>query len=201
MQEELTPEMVLYGYRVGVFPMADEDGTVYWFSPDPRCIFEYEHFRVPRSLRSVLRRGEFEIRVNTRFDEVIGACADRAEGTWISNQIAAVYRQLHRQGHVHCVESWRAGELAGGLYGVALGGAFFGESMFHRVSGAANVALVALIERLKARGFTLIDTQWSTPHLERFGVVEIPRREYLERLERAVALPCRFADKPPIRPA
>jgi leucyl/phenylalanyl-tRNA--protein transferase len=194
MQTDLTPEMVLHGYRLGVFPMADPDGALYWFSPDPRCIFEYERFRVPRSLRPVLRRGQFEIRVNTAFDAVIRACADRPEGTWISDEITAVYSELHRRGHVHSVESWCDGRLVGGLYGVTLGGAFFGESMFYHVTNASNVALVSLIERLKARRFVLIDTQWSTPHLLRFGAVEITRGEYLRRLDRALTLHCRFAD-------
>lgn len=194
MRTELTPEMVLCAYRLGIFPMADADGALYWYSPDPRCIFEYDRFRIPRSLRPIIRQGKFEIRVNTAFDEVIRSCAARAEGTWISKEIIAVYSALHRAGHAHSVESWHAGELAGGLYGVALGGAFFGESMFYQVASASNVALVLLIERLKARHFTLIDTQWATPHLLRFGALEVSREEYLERLERALALPCRFAD-------
>ena len=145
-------------------------------------------------VRQIIRRGVFEIRIDTAFDQVIAACADRPEGTWISDQIRAVYCTLHRQGHAHSVECWQAGELAGGLYGVALGGAFFGESMFTRVTNASKVALVALVERLKARGFTLLDTQWSTPHLARFGAVEIPRPRYLRSLRAAVALPCRFTD-------
>jgi leucyl/phenylalanyl-tRNA--protein transferase len=194
MRDQLTPEMVLHGYRLGIFPMADRDGEIYWYSPDPRCIFEYDRFRVPRSLRQVIRRGKFEVRVDTAFDQVIRACADRPEGTWIAPEFIDVYGELHRRGSVHSVESWQHGELAGGLYGVTVGGAFFGESMFYRVDDASKVALVALIERLKARGFTLVDTQWVTPHLERFGAIEIPRREYLKRLERAVALRCRFAD-------
>jgi len=194
MLEELTPEIVLHGYRLGIFPMADEFGEISWYSPDPRCIFEYDRFRVPRSLRQVIRRGTFETRANTAFDQVIGACADRSEGTWISPGFAAVYIELHHIGHAHCVESWQDGKLVGGLYGVAIGGVFFGESMFHRVTDASKVALVALIERLKERGFALIDVQWSTPHLQRFGAVEIPRSEYLDRLERALKLPCRFAN-------
>ncbi len=186
--------MILHGYRLGVFPMADADGAIYWYSPDPRCIFEYDRFRVPRSLRSIIRRGEFEIRVDTAFDAVIRACAGRPEGTWISEEIIAVYSQVHRMGYAHSVESWHGGKLVGGLYGVTLGGAFFGESMFYHVTNASNVALVRLIERLKARRFALIDTQWSTPHLLRFGAVEIPRQEYLERLEQALTLRCRLAD-------
>jgi leucyl/phenylalanyl-tRNA--protein transferase len=194
MSKELTPEMVLLGYRLGIFPMADEDGAVYWFSPDPRCIFDFEGFRVPRSLRPVLRQRKFDIRADTAFNEVIRACADRTEGTWISDEVIDVYSELHRRGYAHSVEAWQDRKLVGGLYGVTLGGAFFGESMFHRVPDASKVALVALMERLKERGFALVDTQWSTPHLLRFGAIEIPRREYLRRLEQALALPRQFAD-------
>jgi leucyl/phenylalanyl-tRNA--protein transferase len=198
MSEPITPELILKGYCIGVFPMADWDGSIYWYSPDRRCILEFDRFRVPRSLRQTIRRGTFEIRVNTAFDEVIAACADRPEGTWISPQITRLYRELHRRGFVHSVETWRKGKLAGGLYGVAMGGAFFGESMFYRVSNASKVALVALIDRLRQRGFVLVDTQWSTPHLLRFGAVEITREEYLRRLSDALRLTCTFVD--PNRP-
>jgi leucyl/phenylalanyl-tRNA--protein transferase len=194
MRDELTPELVLHAYRMGAFPMADEDGTVYWYSPDSRCILEFDRFRVSSSLRQVIRRKTFEVRVDHSFEQVIRACADRAEGTWISAEIIEVYSELHRRGYVHSVESWRDDRLVGGLYGVAIGGAFFGESMFYRVSDASKVALVALVGRLQDRGFALLDTQWSTPHLERFGAVEISRREYSRRLEQALALPCRFVD-------
>lgn len=186
--------MVLAGYRAGIFPMADEHGRIVWFSPDPRCVFEFDRLRVPRSVRRTIGRGTFEVRVNTAFDEVIEACADRPEGTWISPAIRRVYQALHRRGWAHSVEAWHAGRLAGGLYGVALGGAFFGESMFYRVSDASKVALVALLERLRQRGYTLVDTQWLTPHLARFGAVEIARDEYLRRLGHALTLPCRFDD-------
>jgi len=190
----LTPELVLQAYRVGIFPMAGRDGTIAWFSPDPRCIFPLDAFHVPRSVRQTIRRGRFEIRINTAFDAVVAGCADRPEGTWISPEIARVYGALHRSGHAHSVEAWHAGELAGGLYGVALGGAFFGESMFTRATDASKVALVALVERLRARGFALLDTQWATPHLERFGAREIPRREYLRLLTAALRRDCRFVD-------
>lgn len=194
MEPELTPENVLCAYRLGIFPTADTDGEVYWCSPDPRCVLEFGRFRLPRSLRPIIRKRKFEIRVNTAFVEVIRACADRPEGTWILPEFIDVYTELHRRGYAHSIESWHAGELAGGLYGVALGGAFFGESMFHRVRDASKVALAGLIERLKERGFTLVDTQWSTPHLERFGAIEIPRTEFLTRLDHALKHPCRFAD-------
>lgn len=194
MGQRFTPELVLLAYRQGVFPMGDEHGRIGWFSPDPRAVFPLDAFHVPRSVRQAVRRRVFEVRINTAFDEVIAACADRPEGTWISDPVQRVYRALHRRGFAHSVECWQAGELAGGLYGVALGGAFFGESMFTRVTNASKVALVALVERLRARGFELLDTQWMTPHLARFGAVEIPRAEYLRRLARAVARPCRFVD-------
>jgi leucyl/phenylalanyl-tRNA--protein transferase len=196
----VTPELVLAGYCQGIFPMADDDGSIYWFSPDPRTVFELNRFHVPRTVRQLVNRNVFEIRIDTAFDEVIAACAAGRCHTWISPQIIALYRQLHRLGFAHSVEAWYSSRpgaerrLAGGLYGVAVGGAFFGESMFFRVSGASKVALVALVERLKERGFTLLDTQWTTPHLARFGAVEIPRRTYLARLRRALMLPCRFAD-------
>ncbi len=196
MAEAFSAELVLRGYCAGLFPMADPRGRIAWFSPDPRCIFEYERFHVPRTLRQVVRQQRFEIRIDTAFEDVIRACGERPEGTWISPRILSVYVQLHRAGFAHSVECWKDGGLAGGLYGVAIGGAYFGESMFHRVRDASKVALVALMERLKSRGYTLVDTQWRTPHLSRFGVVEIPRDEYLRRLEAALALRCSFRDPP-----
>lgn len=195
MCDELTPELVLAAYRVGAFPMADEFGEIAWFRPDPRCIFPLDRFRVPRSLRQTLRRGVFETRVDTAFDAVIRGCADRDEGTWISADVIRVYRALHDAGFAHSVECWHADELAGGLYGVAIGGAFFGESMFTRITDASKVALVALVERLRRRGFTLLDTQWTTPHLARFGACEIPHAEYMQRLAHALTLRVQFADR------
>jgi len=191
---ELTPELVLAGYRAGVFPMGDEDGSIYWFSPDPRTIFDLNRFHVPRTVRQLIRRRVFELRVNCAFDEVIEACASSRRHTWITPPILRVYRQLYRLGYAHSVEAWQEGKLAGGLYGVSLGGAFFGESMFYRVSGASKVALAGLVERLRQRGFVLLDTQWSTPHLAMFGVIEISRRAYLARLRKALELPCRFVE-------
>jgi len=186
--------MVLYGYSIGFFPMADPDGQIHWYSPDPRAVFELDGLRIPRSLRKTLRRNVFEIRVDTAFEQVIRACADRPEGTWISAEIRDLYVRLHQMGFAHSVEAWKDGQLAGGLYGVALRGAFFGESMFYRVTDASKVALVALVERLRRRGYALLDTQWITPHLRRLGAVEIPRREYLRRLRDAMELECRFRD-------
>lgn len=190
--QPITAKLILRAYCSGVFPMGEPDGSIGWYSPDPRCIFPLDRFHVPRSVRQVIRRGVFEVRVNQDFRAVIRACADRDEGTWITPRIERLYVELHERGFAHSVESWHTGALAGGLYGVAIGGAFFGESMFTRVANASKVALVALVERLRARGFTLLDTQWSTPHLAKFGAVEIPRAEYLARLQAALDLACRF---------
>jgi leucyl/phenylalanyl-tRNA--protein transferase len=185
--------LLVAAYREGIFPMALEDGEIGWFSPDPRGIIPVDEFHVPRRLQRVVRSDEWTVRVDTRFEDVMCACAERpAEGTWISDEIRESYVELHRQGMAHSVEVWREESLVGGLYGVHLGGAFFGESMFHRVRDASKVALVALVERLRSRGFVLLDTQWTTPHLEQFGAIEIPRREYLRRLKGALRVECEF---------
>jgi leucyl/phenylalanyl-tRNA---protein transferase len=188
-------ETLLRAYREGLFPMAVNDrGDLGWFSPDPRALIPLDdRFHVPHGLRRVLRRHPFEIRINTAFDEVIRACATAHGSTWISDQIREAYGALHCQGRAHSVEAWRAGELAGGLYGVQIGGAFFGESMFHYAANASKVVLVALVERLRSRQFLLLDTQWVTPHLLQFGTFQVPRREYLQTLKQAVALPRAFA--------
>src|SRR5437899_5021563 len=201
----IDPELLLQGYRLGVFPMAMEDDSIEWFSPDPRAILPLEDFHVPHALRRLLRKKVFETSINDAFSEVIEACAKR-EDTWINREIIESYTRLHELGHAHSVETWSSGksasrtdsscrtavELAGGLYGVAIGGAFFGESMFHRVTDASKIALVALVERLRALKFALLDTQWTTPHLEQFGAVEISRDHYLKLLRRAVKLPRKF---------
>lgn len=189
-------DLLLSAYANGWFPMAVGDGEIRWFSPDPRGIFPLDAFHIPRRLARVIRRGVFTIHINRSFDEVIRACAvadrDDEGGTWIDQQIVESYCALHRAGFAHSVEAWMDGQLAGGLYGVALGGAFFGESMFHVATDASKVALVALVERLRSRGFTLLDTQWTTEHLEQFGAIEIPRRRYLEQLADAIEKDCRF---------
>jgi leucyl/phenylalanyl-tRNA--protein transferase len=183
----IAPEVLLQGYRLGVFPMAMDDGSIEWFSPDPRGILPLDLFHVPHALQRVVAKGTFEIRINTSFADVMQACAERDE-TWINEEIIASYTELHEMGCAHSVEAWQDGELAGGLYGVSIGGAFFGESMFHRVTDASKVALCALIDRLRAQKFMLLDTQWLTPHLARFGGIEISRRQYMYLLTRAVAL-------------
>jgi len=195
MDLDLSPEHLLSAYASGVFPMADDENVVRWFAPDPRAVIELDGFNVSRSLRAVIRRGVFEMAVNRAFEEVIAACADRPGGTWISAEVQDAYIRLHRLGFAHSVEAWREGKLAGGLYGVAIGAAFFGESMFHRVTDASKVALVALVGRLRDRGFNLLDIQFITDHLRRFGAVEIPRSDYLRRLRCAVQLPCTFDDR------
>jgi leucyl/phenylalanyl-tRNA--protein transferase len=188
----IAPDVLLQGYRLGVFPMGMENGAIEWYSPDPRGILPLAEFHVPDSLKRVLRQGVFEIRVDTSFEAVMRRCAERPE-TWINHEIVESYVRLHELGHAHSVESWNDGKMVGGLYGVAIGGAFFGESMFHDVTNASKIALCALVERLRAGRFALLDTQWLTPHLQRFGAIEISRREYIYLLARAVALPRNFA--------
>jgi leucyl/phenylalanyl-tRNA--protein transferase len=189
----IDPEVLLQGYRLGVFPMAMDDGEIEWFSPDPRAIIPLDKFHVPQTLERVVRKKSFEIRINVSFTEVMEQCAQRPE-TWINDEIVESYSRLHRIGHAHSVEAWQNGVLAGGLYGVAIGGAFFGESMFHHVRDASKIALLALVEHLRQRRFTLLDTQWLTPHLQKFGAIEIPRPEYLHRLSSAVNLPRQFVE-------
>ncbi len=174
--------------------MADEFGEVHWLAPDPRAIIELGHLKVSRSLRTTLRRNTFDLKFNTAFEEVLLACADRPEGTWISQEIAVAYCALHDLGYAHSVEAWNGDCLAGGLYGVAIGGAFFGESMFHRETDASKSALVHLVGRMLARGMTLLDVQFMTPHLNSLGATEIPRHEYERRLQLAVRLPVSFSD-------
>lgn len=193
MRDRLTPELLIRAYCAGVFPMADHrHGRIGWYRPDPRAVIPLDAFHVPRSLRRTIRRGDFELTFNADFPAVIAACAAREE-TWISDDVVRAYTGLHRLGLAHSVETWRAGRLAGGLYGVALGAAFFGESMFSRETDASKVALVALVERLRERGFVLLDTQFLTAHLARFGAIEIARAEYERRLGAALSTPRTFA--------
>jgi leucyl/phenylalanyl-tRNA--protein transferase len=188
----IDPALLVRADREGIFPMALEDGDLGWFSPDPRGILPIAGFHVPARLMRVVRQGVFDVRIDTAFEAVMRACAAREEGSWINDEIVDSYSALYRLGLAHSVEAWQGDELAGGLYGVHLGGAFFGESMFHRVTDASKVALVALIDRLARRGFQLLDTQWVTPHLQQFGAIEIPREEYLRRLKAALRKDCAF---------
>lgn len=187
----LTPEFLIQAYRNGFFPMAESRyGPITWHSPDPRAIIPIASFRPPRSLRRRLKQRIFDIRVDTVFADVIRACAARPE-TWISDEIIQAYTNLHRIGVAHSVEAW-SGTLAGGLYGVSIGGAFFGESMFTRKTDASKVAFVYLVERLQQRGFLLLDTQFMNKHVQRLGAVEISREDYLELLVKAINTPTSF---------
>ncbi|MFO0972063.1 MAG: leucyl/phenylalanyl-tRNA--protein transferase [Phycisphaerae bacterium] len=186
-RDMLAPATLVAAYAQGLFPM-DSDGRLRWYSPDPRAILPLDEFHCPRTLRQLCRQGRFEIRRDTAFEAVLRGCAaDRVDGTWISPRIVRAYLRLHGLGLAHSVEAWRGGQLAGGLYGVALGGVFFGESMFHRVRDASKVALVGLVDHLREQNFSLLDVQFQTPHLARFGVVEIPRDEYLALLSAALS--------------
>jgi leucyl/phenylalanyl-tRNA---protein transferase len=184
----LDPALVLRAYREGIFPMAMESGEIAWFSPDPRGVIPLDGFHIPSRLARVVRSGRFEIRIDHAFETVMRACAEREDddGTWINETILECYVALHRLGIAHSVEAWQEGQLVGGLYGVHLGAAFFGESMFHRATDASKVALVELIDRMRRRSFRLLDIQWVTPHLEQFGAIEIPRDEYLAQLKQAL---------------
>ncbi len=197
----IDPELLLRAYASGWFPMGTgRRGRVEWFSPDPRGILPLDTFRPSARLQRTVRKGMFDVRLDTAFDRVMRACAER-EDTWITEPIVRSYVRLQELGFAHSVEAWQGEELVGGLYGVALGGAFFGESMFHTVTDASKVALVCLVDRLNARGYVLLDTQWVTPHLASFGAVEIPRDEYLQRLARALEQDCRFASDRDAHPA
>lgn len=183
--EEIEPEFLLKAYQLGVFPMAMHDGEIAWFSPDPRGIIPLDEFHIPHGLKRTLKKDQFEVKFNSSFEAVMMGCADRSS-TWIDETILSSYCELHDLGFAHSVEAWLDGKLVGGLYGVALGGAFFGESMFSQAPDASKVALVHLVNRMRDNGLTLLDTQWSTPHLEQFGCVEIPRSRYLRMLENAL---------------
>ena len=187
----LTPDLLLCAYASGLFPMANDrhDPTIHWIEPRRRGVLPLEGFHQPKSLRKLVRRQRFEISVDRAFAAVIEACAEaRPERprTWLNDDLIALYCALHRQGYAHSIESWSGGRLVGGLYGVSLGAAFFGESMFSRQRDASKVALVALVERLRAGGYLLLDTQFVTDHLRQFGAVEISRESYQHQLRRAI---------------
>lgn len=187
------PVDLLNAYCQGAFPMGDDDGSISWFRPRMRGILPVQGFHVPRRFEQFLRRCPFEVRWNTAFGDVMRGCADR-ETTWINESILETYEALHEVGFAHSAEVWRDDRLVGGVYGVAIGGAFFGESMFSRETQASKVALTALQRRLAERGFILHDTQWTTPHLAQFGGHEIPSEDYMDLLERAIRLPVTFDD-------
>lgn len=191
---DLSADRLLAAYRSGVFPWYDEADPICWWSPEPRAIFELDGLHVSRRLQRTLRSGKFLVTVNQNFAGVIRGCAERDEGTWIHPEMIHAYERLHRLGHAHSIEVWHNSDLAGGTYGVALGGFFAGESMFTRVRDASKVALAHLLHRLGERGFQLFDIQMLTEHTQRLGAVEIPRKEYLRRLRLALATPVRFTD-------
>jgi|SRR5829696_2635798 len=190
----IAADTLLTAYASGWFPMSLAPGDIRWYSPDPRGIIPLETFHAPRRLARTMRQQRFEIKIDSDFRAVISACAERtdADGNWIDAEIIESYCALHEAGFAHSIETWQDGALVGGLYGVALQGAFFGESMFHRVRDASKVALVALVERLRRRGFVLLDTQWVTDHLVQFGAKEIPRRRYLKLLDDALKIDATF---------
>jgi leucyl/phenylalanyl-tRNA---protein transferase len=189
--QPLDPIMIIDAYAQGIFPMADHHGVIHWYAPDPRAILEHDNLRVSHSLRATLRKGIYEIRLDTEFERVMRFCAEREE-TWINKAIIDSYTQLHYAGLAHSVEAWKDSELVGGLYGVSLRGAFMGESMFSHATDASKACLVALVDHLKVRGYVLHDTQFLTPHLESLGVTEIPRKVYEQRLKEALRLPCQW---------
>lgn len=194
----LTPDLLLQAYRVGVFPMSEgrNDPEVFWVDPRMRGVIPLDGFRISRSLARSMRRGHFTVTVDTAFDDVVRGCADRDE-TWINATIFDLYRALFRRGHAHSIEVWQDGTLVGGVYGVAIGAAFFGESMFSRATDASKLALAYLVDILRRGGFQLFDTQFITPHLASLGAVEIPRDAYRKRLARAIAAPAVFSGPVP----
>ena len=190
----IEPRLLLKAYAMGVFPMAEDadDPEVFWVKPEKRGIIPLEDFHVPRSLAKAIRRGTYDIRINSDFAGVLQGCAETTDGrpqTWINATIRDACLRLHAIGHAHSVEAWRDGELVGGLYGITLGRAFFGESMFSRATDASKVCLVHLVERLRERDFVLLDTQFITDHLQRFGAVEISRARYERLLDAALSGP------------
>jgi len=193
----LTPQILLRAYAAGIFPMADDadDPEVFWVQPELRGVLPLDAFHVPRSLAKKVRQAPYDIHVNTAFRAVISACAETTETrdrTWINRTIRDLYCQLHDMGHAHSVEAWEDGQLVGGLYGVSLGRAFFGESMFSRKTDASKICLVHLVERLKERGFILLDTQFTTEHLKRFGAIDVPAEDYEHMLAEALIGEARF---------
>ncbi len=194
----LTPALVLQAYRLGVFPMSEsrDDPDIFWVDPRLRGVFPLDWFRISRSLARTIRRGTFRVTIDTAFADVVDGCADRPE-TWINPTIRAIYGALHDQGHAHAVEVWQDDRLVGGVYGICIGAAFFGESMFSRTTDASKVALAYLVDILRAGGFQLFDTQFLTPHLASLGAVEIPRAQYHRQLAAAVAQSASFSGAVP----
>jgi len=190
----ITPDILLSAYSIGLFPMAEsaDDPEIFWVEPELRGVLPLDHFHVSKSLAKTVRKNSFEIRFDHAFDEVIAACAEETSGrpsTWINKTIRSLYSTLFDMGHAHTVEAWEGDELVGGLYGVSLGSAFFGESMFSRRTDASKICLVHLVDRLRERGFTLLDTQFTTEHLKTFGAIDVPKADYALMLSAAMESP------------
>ncbi|WP_426230042.1 leucyl/phenylalanyl-tRNA--protein transferase [Pararhizobium sp. DWP3-4] len=193
-QPDITPDLLLRAYSIGLFPMADsaDDPELFWVEPELRGIIPLDDFHISKSLAKTIRRAPFDIRYDTAFEKVMDGCAAPAPDrptTWINAKIRSLYTTLHSMGHAHCVEAWEGDELVGGLYGVSLGSAFFGESMFSRRTDASKICLVHLVERLRKQGFVLLDTQFTTEHLKNFGAIDVPKSRYEKMLARAIATP------------
>ena len=193
-QPDITPDLLLRAYSIGLFPMADsaDDPELFWVEPELRGIIPLDDFHISKSLAKTIRRAPFDIRYDTAFEQVMDGCAAPAPDrptTWINAKIRSLYATLHSMGHAHCVEAWEGDELVGGLYGVSLGSAFFGESMFSRRTDASKICLVHLVQRLRKQGFVLLDTQFTTEHLKNFGAIDVPKSRYEKMLARAIATP------------
>jgi leucyl/phenylalanyl-tRNA--protein transferase len=192
---EINTDDILNGYINGIFPMAESDGSIYWYSPNPRAVIPIDTYKPSKSLRPVLNKKYFEIKIDADFEGVMRGCSGpraKEPGTWISESIIAAYTSLHRLGYAHSVESYREGKLVGGLYGVSINGVFFGESMFSRESNASKVAFHYLMQLLKFNRFVLLDTQFINDNVQRYGAIEIPRDEYLDLLQKALKVKRRF---------
>jgi leucyl/phenylalanyl-tRNA---protein transferase len=198
---DITPQVLLKAYSCGIFPMAEsaDDTALYWIEPQHRGVIPLDRFRIPRRLARTIRQAPFDIRINTDFEQTVTGCASTRLGrhsTWINSRIRTLYREMFELGHCHTVEAWQGDTMVGGLYGVALGGAFFGESMFSTARDASKIALVHLAARLVHGGFTLLDTQFQTPHLKQFGTLEVTREDFHQRLEAALSREGNFGSLP-----
>jgi leucyl/phenylalanyl-tRNA--protein transferase len=191
--EPLDPALVINAYAQGIFPMADHRGKISWYAPDPRAILEHANLHISRSLRTTIRKETYTVRMDTAFEAVMRYCGNRKD-TWINEEFIRTYTYLYTVGFAHSVEAWQGDALVGGLYGIAIGGAFMGESMFSFATDASKVCLVTLVDHLKSRGYVLHDTQFLTDHLATLGVTEIPRKTYERRLSEAIRLPCTWTD-------
>ena len=194
---KLTADDLIYGYMNGIFPMADTDGTLYWYSPDPRAVIPIMTYKTPKSLRPIINKNTFDVRINTNFENVMRNCAGARKGdseTWISEEIIEAYCELNKSGLAYSVETYIDNRLVGGLYGVSIGGAFFGESMFYLIPNASKVAFHYLMEILKHQGYELLDTQFINDNVKRFGAIEIPRGEYVKALKSSLEKPCLFTE-------